>query len=130
MCEVQPTIRCDIEFFWREVDLSVHMVMLLLAVLEIIYVALWCRYAIAHAVLKHLSTQQDCRQLFATHYHPLTAEFADSPKVALGHMAAVVTNPSSGSTFCFLSIPCNPRSSEARGFSLKANQQTEAEFDT
>ncbi|KAK9852353.1 hypothetical protein WJX84_008725 [Apatococcus fuscideae] len=54
-------------------------------------------YAIAHAVLKHLSSQQDCRQLFATHYHPLTAEFANNPCVALGHMAAVVTQPSAGS---------------------------------
>ncbi|KAK9867213.1 hypothetical protein WJX84_002119, partial [Apatococcus fuscideae] len=38
-------------------------------------------YAIAHAVLKHLSSQQDCRQLFATHYHPLTAEFKGNSRV-------------------------------------------------
>ena len=39
--------------------------------------------------------QVDCRLLFATHYHPLTAEFdapacGELPRVALGHMAALV----------------------------------------
>ncbi len=48
------------------------------------------RYAIAHAVLQHLSRQVRCRLLFATHYHPLTADFAGSPHVGLGHMAAIV----------------------------------------
>ena len=48
------------------------------------------RYAIASAVLQHLSSALDCRMLFATHYAALTAEFAASPRVALGHMAAVV----------------------------------------
>lgn len=47
-------------------------------------------YAIAHAVLQHISSQVDCRLLFATHYHPLTAEFAANPRVTLGHMAALV----------------------------------------
>ncbi|KAK9819817.1 hypothetical protein WJX72_002734 [[Myrmecia] bisecta] len=53
-------------------------------------------YAIAHAVLAHLSSQVDCRLLFATHYHPLVAEFSDSPNVALGHMAAVVSSMEEG----------------------------------
>ena len=48
------------------------------------------RYAIAHAVLGHLSARVDCRLLFATHYHPLTAEFGGNDRVALGHMAALV----------------------------------------
>lgn len=47
-------------------------------------------YAIAHAVLKHISSQVDCRLLFATHYHPLTAEFSFNPRISLGHMAALV----------------------------------------
>lgn len=47
-------------------------------------------YAIAHAVLQHMSSQVDCRLLFATHYHPLTAEFSANPRVSLGHMAALV----------------------------------------
>lgn len=47
-------------------------------------------YAIAHAVLKHISRKVDCRLLFATHYHPLTAEFSSNPRVSLGHMAALV----------------------------------------
>ncbi|KAK9813990.1 hypothetical protein WJX73_008383 [Symbiochloris irregularis] len=47
-------------------------------------------YAIAHAVLGHLSSRIDCRLLFATHYHPLTGEFEGDPRVALGHMAALV----------------------------------------
>ncbi|GAQ86033.1 putative MutS homolog 6-2 [Klebsormidium nitens] len=44
-------------------------------------------YSIAYAVLKHLSEALDCRLLFATHYHPLTAEFASSPRITLAHMA-------------------------------------------
>ncbi|KAL0023612.1 hypothetical protein WJX77_007042 [Trebouxia sp. C0004] len=47
-------------------------------------------YAIAQAVLKHISSKVDCRLLFATHYHPLTAEFSSNPRVSLGHMAALV----------------------------------------
>lgn len=38
-------------------------------------------------VLKHLSETLDCRLLFATHYHPLTAEFAANPRIKLAHMA-------------------------------------------
>jgi DNA mismatch repair ATPase MutS len=38
-------------------------------------------------VLKHLSETLDCRLLFATHYHPLTAEFASNPRIKLAHMA-------------------------------------------
>ena len=55
------------------------------------------RYAIAHAVLAHLSSSVDCRLLFATHYHPLTAEFGDNHRVALAHMAALVGDASPGS---------------------------------
>ena len=50
-----------------------------------------CRYAIAYAVLRHLSSAVDCRTLFATHFHPLAStEFRNCPRVALGHMAALV----------------------------------------
>jgi DNA mismatch repair ATPase MutS len=38
-------------------------------------------------VLKHLSETLDCRLLFATHYHPLTAEFASNLRIKLAHMA-------------------------------------------
>ncbi len=54
------------------------------------------RYAIAYAVLRHLSARVDCRLLFATHYHPLTAEFGACARVALGHMAALVGAPPAG----------------------------------
>ncbi|CAL8460672.1 g202 [Coccomyxa elongata] len=54
-------------------------------------------YAIAHAVLKHLSSSVDCRLLFATHYHPLTMEFLGSPRVKLGHMAALVSGDDAAS---------------------------------
>ncbi|KAK9846574.1 hypothetical protein WJX81_006840 [Elliptochloris bilobata] len=47
-------------------------------------------YAIAYAVLKHLSAALDARLLFATHYFGLTAEFAGDVRVANGHMAALV----------------------------------------
>ncbi|CAA6660836.1 unnamed protein product [Spirodela intermedia] len=46
-------------------------------------------YAIAYAVLRHLLEQVDCRLLFATHYHPLTKEFASHPRVNLQHMAYI-----------------------------------------
>jgi len=44
-------------------------------------------YAIAYAVFRHLVETKDCRLLFATHYHPLTKEFASHPCVSLKHMA-------------------------------------------
>ncbi|WCJ42434.1 DNA mismatch repair protein MSH7 [Euphorbia peplus] len=44
-------------------------------------------YAIAYAVFRHLVEQVNCRLLFATHYHPLTKEFASHPHVTLQHMA-------------------------------------------
>ena len=52
-----------------------------------------CRYAIASAVLQHLSSTTDARMLFATHYAALTAEVADNRRVALGYMAALVGDP-------------------------------------
>lgn len=44
-------------------------------------------YAIAYAVFRHLVEKVNCRLLFATHYHPLTKEFASHPHVTLQHMA-------------------------------------------
>ncbi|KAB2076854.1 hypothetical protein ES319_A06G067600v1 [Gossypium barbadense] len=44
-------------------------------------------YAIAYAVFRHLVEKVHCRLLFATHYHPLTKEFASHPHVILQHMA-------------------------------------------
>ncbi|XP_010254152.1 PREDICTED: DNA mismatch repair protein MSH7 isoform X1 [Nelumbo nucifera] len=44
-------------------------------------------YAIAYAVFRHLIEKVHCRLLFATHYHPLTKEFASHPRVSLQHMA-------------------------------------------
>ncbi len=59
--------------------------------------ALTRRYAIAYAVLRHLSLAVDCRTLFATHFHPLAStEFRDCPRVALGHMAALVQEAREG----------------------------------
>ena len=65
------------------------------------------RYAIAYAVLRHLSAAVDCRLLFATHYHPLTAEFEHSSRVALGHMAALVGTPQA--------LPTAPTTAAAAG---------------
>ncbi|KAJ8442394.1 hypothetical protein Cgig2_018650 [Carnegiea gigantea] len=47
-------------------------------------------YAIAYAVFRHLTEQVKCRLLFATHYHPLTKEFASHPHVSLQHMACAM----------------------------------------
>eukprot|EP00127_Corallochytrium_limacisporum_P003619 Clim_evm7s151 gene=Clim_evmTU7s151 len=46
-------------------------------------------YAIAHATILHMVNHQPCRAIFSTHYHSLTDELKDHPKVALGHMACV-----------------------------------------
>ncbi|KAL6560884.1 Mismatch repair protein msh3 [Orobanche hederae] len=47
-------------------------------------------YAIAYAVFRHLVESVNCRLLFATHYHPLTKEFAAHPHVKLQHMACSI----------------------------------------
>lgn len=53
-------------------------------------------YAIAYAVFRHLVEKINCRLLFATHYHPLTKEFASHPHVSLQYMAcAFKSNPES-----------------------------------
>ncbi|KAJ0254692.1 DNA mismatch repair protein MSH7 [Hirschfeldia incana] len=44
-------------------------------------------YAIAYSVFRHMVERVKCRMLFATHYHPLTKEFASHPRVTLKHMA-------------------------------------------
>ncbi|KAL6627315.1 hypothetical protein ACP70R_031041 [Stipagrostis hirtigluma subsp. patula] len=54
-------------------------------------------YAIAYAVFRHLVERVRCRLLFATHYHPLTKEFASHPHVSLQHMACMF-KPRSGTT--------------------------------
>ena len=58
-------------------------------------------YAIAHAVLKHISSKVDCRLLFATHYHPLTTEFANNPRIRLGHMSVLLGDPGKLQRFCW-----------------------------
>ena len=40
-----------------------------------------------HQVFPHLIEKVNCRLLSATHYHPLTKEFASHPHVMLQHMA-------------------------------------------
>uniref|UniRef100_A0A804MYX5 DNA mismatch repair proteins mutS family domain-containing protein n=1 Tax=Zea mays TaxID=4577 RepID=A0A804MYX5_MAIZE len=47
-------------------------------------------YAIAYAVFRHLVERVRCRQLFATHYHSLTKEFASHPHVSLQVMRAKI----------------------------------------
>ncbi|KAK7291456.1 hypothetical protein RIF29_06617 [Crotalaria pallida] len=47
-------------------------------------------YAIAYAVFRHLVEKVNCRLLFATHYHPLTKEFASHPHVTMQHMACAL----------------------------------------
>ncbi|CAN0900774.1 DNA mismatch repair protein MSH7 [Linum grandiflorum] len=54
-------------------------------------------YAIAYAVLRHLVEKVNCRLLFATHYHPLTKEFASHPHVSLQHMACTFRSNSESS---------------------------------
>ncbi|KAK7271285.1 hypothetical protein RJT34_27060 [Clitoria ternatea] len=51
-------------------------------------------YAIAYAVFRHLIEKVNCRLLFATHYHPLTKEFASHPRVKMQHMACAFKSKS------------------------------------
>ncbi|XP_014496504.1 DNA mismatch repair protein MSH7 [Vigna radiata var. radiata] len=51
-------------------------------------------YAIAYAVFRHLIEKVNCRMLFATHYHPLTKEFASHPRVTMQHMACAFKSKS------------------------------------
>ncbi|KAG6723721.1 hypothetical protein I3842_03G222000 [Carya illinoinensis] len=51
-------------------------------------------YAIAYAVFRNLIEKVNCRLLFATHYHPLTKEFASHPHVTLQHMACTFKSKS------------------------------------
>ncbi|XP_027358489.1 DNA mismatch repair protein MSH7 isoform X2 [Abrus precatorius] len=51
-------------------------------------------YAIAYAVFRHLIEKVNCRLLFATHYHPLTKEFASHPHVTMQHMACAFKSKS------------------------------------
>jgi len=50
------------------------------------------RYSIAYGVLSHLADTLKCRTIFSTHYHMLTNEFVNHPKVALHHMACSIDN--------------------------------------
>ena len=51
-------------------------------------------------VFRHLIEKVNCRLLFATHYHPLTKEFASHPHVSLQHMScAMRPTSSSGKDF-------------------------------
>ena len=45
-------------------------------------------------VFRHLIEKVNCRLLFATHYHPLTKEFASHPHVTLKHMACAFKSES------------------------------------
>ncbi|RDY09195.1 DNA mismatch repair protein MSH7, partial [Mucuna pruriens] len=51
-------------------------------------------YAIAYSVFRHLIEKVNCRMLFATHYHPLTKEFASHPRVTMQHMACAFKSKS------------------------------------
>ncbi|KAJ7969630.1 DNA mismatch repair protein [Quillaja saponaria] len=57
-------------------------------------------YAIAYAVFRHLIEKVNCRLLFATHYHPLTKEFASHPHVTLQHMACAFKSKSECNSKC------------------------------
>ncbi|KAI3670995.1 hypothetical protein L1987_87641 [Smallanthus sonchifolius] len=64
-------------------------------------------YAIAYAVFRHLIDKVNCRLLFATHYHPLTKEFATHPHITLQHMACTFkpisnNSPSTNQQLLFL----------------------------
>ena len=47
-------------------------------------------YAIAYAVIQHITSTIGCRALFSTHYHSLCTELEHIPNVGLYHMACLV----------------------------------------
>lgn len=47
-----------------------------------------------YQVFRHLVEKVQCRMLFATHYHPLTKEFASHPRVTSKHMACAFKSKS------------------------------------
>jgi hypothetical protein len=59
--------------------------------------------AIAFAVVRHLAGVVGCRTMFATHYHTLCDEFAQDPRVALGHMV----RGSAGRSPSLFAFPCS-----------------------
>ncbi|KAI3709518.1 hypothetical protein L2E82_39280 [Cichorium intybus] len=80
-------------------------------------------YAIAYAVFRHLVEKVNCRLLFATHYHPLTKEFATHPHVTLQHMACAfeptsVNSPSTTQQLVFLYRLTNGACPESYGMQV------------
>lgn len=47
-------------------------------------------YSIAYSTLLYISNRILCRTLFSTHFHMLTDEFENDPKISLYHMKAIV----------------------------------------
>ena len=44
-------------------------------------------------MVRHLTTNVGCRTMFATHYHSLTDDFGQHPRVKLGHMVSTSPGP-------------------------------------
>lgn len=61
---------------------------------EIVIATLLMLSTILLQVFRHLVERVNCRLLFATHYHPLTKEFASHPHVILQHMACAFKSKS------------------------------------
>eukprot|EP01087_Luapelamoeba_hula_P011513 TRINITY_DN3140_c0_g1_i2.p1 TRINITY_DN3140_c0_g1~~TRINITY_DN3140_c0_g1_i2.p1 ORF type:complete len:204 (+),score=27.81 TRINITY_DN3140_c0_g1_i2:274-885(+) len=57
-------------------------------------------YALAYAVLMHL-TQRNCLCLFSTHYHLLTREVEQNPRVSLYHMQCYVDDERQQVTYLY-----------------------------
>ncbi|XP_051114394.1 DNA mismatch repair protein MSH7 [Andrographis paniculata] len=75
-------------------------------------------YAIAYAVFRHLIESVKCRLLFATHYHPLTKEFASHPRVKLQHMACCFDPTSDHHRLVFLYKLVSGASPESYGMQV------------
>lgn len=61
--------------------------------------------AIASAVLDELTHRVECLVLFATHYHPVSREAAQSHRVSPFHMAADVNEQTNEMTFLYRFLP-------------------------
>ncbi len=62
-------------------------------------------YSIAYATLKYIAEKISCRVMFSTHYHKLTQDFKDDPRVLLTHMDCFVDEERKEVTFLYKMIP-------------------------
>lgn len=78
-CALKDFLWCIIQLYFNKSNKNESIIPCMLCVCLIFWINV--------QVFRHLVEKVHCRLLFATHYHPLTKEFASHPHVTLQHMA-------------------------------------------